>query len=171
MSARGVVEGRPSACVDPDVDAGTAVVVDEVVDAEAEAEPKIELGAGVVCGGVRDGEPNEKPTLPALGGVDPSLPPEATPNPNDAGVPDDAPPKVNGGGFVGEPKGLPNTLLIGGNFSLSISLSLSSADFALNILPALEEPAVSPNINFVPGAMEKGDCPSAGADEAGLSLS
>jgi len=29
------------------------------------------------------GDPNEKPTLPAFGGVDPSLLPGATPNPND----------------------------------------------------------------------------------------
>jgi hypothetical protein len=180
VSARGATEEGTSACVDPSAGAVVAVTVDvdAAVDADTEADvgagPKIELGAGaVVCDGVRDGEPNEKPTLPALGGGELSLPLEATPNPNVAGVPDGGPPKVNGDGFAGEPKEVPNMLLTGGScvlLSFSLSLPLSSADFVVAAPNILPEPAVSPN-SFVPGAMEKGDCASAGADEAGLSLS
>jgi hypothetical protein len=172
----------------PCVDAGAGVVVelavDVDVDADAEAEadvdagPKIEPGAGgVVCDEVRDGEPKEKPTLPALGGGDPSLLPAATPNPNEAGVPDAAAPKAKDDGFAVEPKELPNTLPIGGSdvllsFSFSLSWSLSSAYLVVaapNVLPEIEGPEVSPN-NFVPGAMEKGDCAGAGAGEAESSL-
>lgn len=129
-----------------------------------------------------EGDPNEKPTLPAFGGLDPSLLPGATPNPNDAGVVDAvAPPKENGEDFEGKPNGAvggpPNMLpgCSGGNSPAWSFFSLSSADFVVaapNMLiePPKEPPVVvvSPN-NFEPGAMlkEKG----AGADEAGLSFS
>jgi hypothetical protein len=131
-----------------------------------------------------EGDPNEKPTLPAFGGVDPSLLPGATPNPNEAGVVDAAaPPKGNGEDLEGKPNGVvggpPNTLpgCSGGKSPAWSFFSLSSAGFivaAPNMLlePPKEPPvvvaAVSPN-NFEPGATlkAKGD----GADEAGLSLS
>ena len=133
-----------------------------------------------------EGDPNEKPMLPAFGGVDPSLLPGATPNPNDAGVVDAAgPPNANGEDFEGKPNGVvggpPNTLpgCSGGNSPGAWSFfSLSSADFVVaapNML--LEPPKVPPVVvvvvaspnNFEPGATlkEKGG----GADEAGLSFS
>lgn len=151
---------------------------------EADGKPKTEPGAVAVvvevvpCDDVRDGEPNEKPTLPALGGGgdDPSLAPGETPKPNCAGVAADAAvPKVNGDDFEeGAPNGPPNMLLTGAVAALSFSLllSFSSADFVVDppkMLPELEEPvAVSPKI-FDPGAREKAN--GAGADEAGWSFS
>jgi len=133
----------------------------------------------------RDGEPNEKPTLPALGGVDdPSLPPGATPKPNCAGVVvvvvivvdgddgDAAALKVNRDGFAGEPNGPPKTLLGGGSDG-ALSLSLSSTDFVvvaeLNMLPLDPEELAVPPKSFAPGARAKEN--GAGVDDAGLSFS
>jgi hypothetical protein len=108
-------------CVDPSASVVVVVAANVDVDADADTEadvdagPKIELGAGVVvCDRVRYGEPNEEPTLPALGRDEPSLPP----SPNVAGDPNATPPKVNGDGFAGEPKELPNMLLTGGSGAL-----------------------------------------------------
>jgi hypothetical protein len=85
----------------------------DVVDAAPKIDPEV-VEDVVWDDRARDGDPNEKPTLPALGGVDPSLLPGATPNPNEAGVVDDVDePKVNGDGFAGEPNGPPNMLLGG----------------------------------------------------------
>lgn len=102
---------------------GAAVVVAEVVDASPKTDPGAAADAdvdddndvaAVRDDGTRDGDPNEKPTLPALGGVEPSLLTGATPNPNGAGVADDgAPPKANGDDFAGEPNCPPNMLLGG----------------------------------------------------------
>jgi hypothetical protein len=109
---------------------GAAVAVAEVADVNVvDASPKTDPGAAadadvdddndvaaVGDDGTRDGDPNEKPTLPALGGVEPSLLTGATPNPNGAGVADDgAPPKANGDDFAGEPNCPPNMLLGGGS--------------------------------------------------------
>jgi hypothetical protein len=170
------------------VDAG----VDSVVPPAAapvdviDANPKTEPGAAVVvvdvvvCDDVRDGEPNEKPTLPALGGGgdDPSLAPGDTPNPNCAGVAADAAvPKVNGDDFGDAPNDPPNRLLGGAGAALSFSLlsllSFSSADFvdAPNMLLEPEGPVVASLKSFVPGAMEKENGAGGGTDEAGFSLS
>ena len=177
------------AFVDAGVDSTVPVVPAVPAAPEADVDvvdgkPKTEPGAVVVvvdvvpCDDVRDGEPNEKPTLPALGGGgdDPSLAPGATPKPNCAGVAADAAvPKVNGDDFEGAPNGPPNKLLTGAVAALSFSLllSFSSADFVdpPNMLPAFEEPvAVSPKI-FDPGAREKANGAGGGADEAGWSFS
>lgn len=156
-----VVDGKPKSNPDPGAAADVVVVDDETWE----------------------GDPNEKPMLPAFGGVDLSLlPPGATPNPNDAGlvvvvvvvVDAAAPPNVNGEDFVGKPNGFvggpPNALpgcCSGGNGSAWPFFSLSEADFVVaapNIL--LEPPAVvSPN-KFEPGAKLK-----AKGAEAGLSFS
>jgi hypothetical protein len=179
VSARGAAEEAEEATSTCGVDPGAGVVPVEPAGAGAGADPKIELEAGDE---VRDGEPNEKPTLPALGGGEPSLAPvDATPNPNEAGVVvDDVVPKLKGDGFADEPKEVPNTLPIGGSdgllllsFSFSPSFSLSLSDFVVaepNILPGVDAPTVSPN-NFVPETLEKGDGPTAGADKADPSLS
>jgi len=182
------------------VDAGVDSVVPPAAAVEADApradvgaidaKPKIEPGAAVdvdgACDEVCDGEPNEKPTLPALGGGgdDPSLPPGETPNPNCAGVAADdaAVPKVNGDDFEGVPNGPPNMLLGGAATALSFSLlsllsllSFSSADFdvvdAPNMLLEPEEPVVVSLKSFVPGARAKENGTGGGADEADLSFS
>lgn len=172
--------------VDPVVLAPPPVPAAPVTDADvvdvADEKPKSDPGAAavVVVDEAWEGDPNEKPTLPAFGGVDPpSLVPGATPNPNDPGVVDPA--KANGEDFEGTPNGVvvggpPNTLpgCSGGNGSNWPFFSLSSADFVVvapNMLlePPKEPPVVvSPN-SFEPGATlkVKGD----GADEAGLSFS
>jgi hypothetical protein len=144
--------------------------------AAADADVDVDVVAAVRDDGTRDGDPNEKPTLPALGGVEPSLLTGATPNPNGAGVADGgAPPKANGDDFAGEPNCPPNMLLGGGSDSSACCcccwpFSLSSADFAVPnmLLAPPAEPAVSAN-NLVPGARlnAKGAC----ADGAGLSFS
>jgi hypothetical protein len=179
VSAHGVAEEAEEAASTCGVDPGADVVPVEPAGAGAGAgaDPKIELEAGDE---LRDGEPNEKPTLPALGGGEPSLAPvDATPNPNEAGVVvDDVVPKLKGDGFADEPKEVPNTLLIGGSdgllllsFSFSPSFSLSGFVIAEpNRLPGVDAPTVSPN-NFVTGTLEKGDDPTAGADKADPSLS
>ena len=148
--------GVPVADADAEVDA-------DVVGAAPKTNP--EPIAEVVVVVVRDGDPNEKPTLPALGGVDPSLLTGATPNPNGAGDADDtAPPKVNGDCFTGVPNGPPNMLLGGGRSGSAWSFSLSSVDFvaAPNMLLGAPEELVASGNNFVPGAMlkEKGDDPN-----------
>jgi hypothetical protein len=168
------------------VDAGVESVVPPAAAAAApgadvdgiDAKPKTEPGAAVdvvvdvACDDVRDGEPNEKPTLPALGGGgdDPSLPPGATPNPNCAGVAADAAvPKANGDDFEGVPNGLPNM-----SFSLLSLLFFSSADFVVVDAPKMlepEEPVVVSLKSFVPGARFKENGAGGGTDEAGLSFS
>lgn len=155
-------------------------------DADVDVDPKPKTGPGpvvdvVTCDEVREGEPNEKPTLPALGGGDDPLPPTpgATPKPNCAGVvADAAEPKANGDCFGGPPK--PN-MLVGGaaaaaglSFSLLSLLSFSPADFVVveapNMLLELDRPVLGSPKRFVPGASEKANGPG-GADEAGLSFS
>lgn len=184
------------AFVDAGVDS-TPVVPAVLPAAAAAATPELDVkpktgpeAAAVVvdvapCDDVRDGEPNEKPTLPALGGGgdDPSRAPGATPNPNCAGVAaDGGVPKVNGDDFEGAPNGPPKMLATGAAaafsfslLSLSSLLLFSSADFddddPPNMLLELEGPVVvSPKI-FDPGAREKEYGAGDGADEASLSLS
>ena len=180
--------GVDPAVLAPPVPAPAAPVADAAVDVVDE-KPKSDPGTAdvddddvVVVDETWEGDPNEKPTLPAFGGVNPSLLPGATPNPNDAGVVVDAaaPPKANGDDFAGVPNGVvggpPNTLpgCSGGNSSAWPFFSLSSADFAVAapnmLLVPPKEPlvVVSPN-NFEPGATLKAK--GAGADEAGLSFS
>jgi hypothetical protein len=171
--------------VDPAVPApgapeGVAAEADD--DVGIDVRPKTELGAVVAVvwdAAARVGEPNEKPTLPALGGDDPSLPPGTTPNPNDAGVGDDPVPKANGDGFAGvEPNVPPKMLLGGGNegnaLSFSFSLSLSSADFVVvdapNMLLGPDEVVVSEK-SFVVLGREKENVAGASTDEASLSFS
>jgi len=106
--------GVDPAVLTPPVPAAVAEADVEVVDAAPKTNPEAVVDV-VWDDRARDGDPNEKPTLPALGGVNPSLPPGATPNPNEAGVVDDVDvPKVNGDGFAGEPNGPPNMLVGGG---------------------------------------------------------
>jgi hypothetical protein len=156
-----------------------------VVDGKPKSGPEAAADVVVVANDDEpwEGDPNEKPTLPAFGGVVPSLLPGATPNPNDAGVVVDAaaPPKENGEDLEGKPNGVvggpPNMLpgCSGGNSPAWSFFSLSSADFVVvapNMLlePPKEPPVVvvSPN-NLEPGAMLKAK--GAGVDEAGLSFS
>jgi hypothetical protein len=108
--------GVDPAVLIPPVPAAPVAEADvDVVDAAPKIDPEAAVADVVWDERARDGDPNEKPTLPALGGVDPSLLPGATPNPNEAGVVDDVDvPKVNGDGFAGEPNGPPNMLLGGG---------------------------------------------------------
>jgi len=110
----------PAAAAAPGVAVAVAEAADvNVVDASPKTDPGAAADADVAAvrdDGARDGDPNEKPTLPALGGVEPSLLTGATPNPNGAGVADDgAPPKANGDDFAGEPNCPPNMLLGGGS--------------------------------------------------------
>lgn len=158
----------------------------DVVDVDPK--PKTEPGAVVdvvACDEVREGEPNEKPTLPALGGGgDDPLPPTpgATPKPNCAGVvADAAEPKANDDGFEGTPNGAPPNMLLGGaaaaglSFSLLSLLSFSSADFVIveapNMLLEPDKLVLASPKSFAPGAREKANGPGDGADEAGLSFS
>jgi hypothetical protein len=105
--------------------AGAASPGAEVDVVDADPKPKTEPGAVVdvvACDEVREGEPNEKPTLPALGGGDDPLPPApgATPKPNCAGVvADAAEPNANGDCFEGTPNGAPPNTLLGGALSFS----------------------------------------------------
>ena len=169
----------PVVLAPPPVPAPAAPVADADVDEKPKSDPGAIAADVVAVDEPWGGDPNEKPTLLAFGGVDPSLiPPGATPNPNDPGVVDAA--KANGDDFEGKPNGVvggpPNALpgCSGGNGSNWPFFSLSSPDLVVvapNMLlePPKEPPVVvSPN-SFEPGAMlkEKG----AGADEAGLSLS
>ena len=181
-----VVSSPPSASPSPPWSPGVApppvpapVADADVVDVVDE-KPKRDPGAAAdVVDEPWEGDPNEKLTLYAFGGVDPSLVPGATPNPNGARAVDAA--KANVVDFAGEPNGVvvggpPNTLpgcsgVNGSNWPFS---SLSSADFVVAAPNMLLEPpkgppvVVSPN-NFEPGATlkVKGD----GPDEAGLSFS
>lgn len=171
----------------PPPPAGAAGPEADVDIVDAGPKPKIEPEAAVdvvACEDVREGEPNEKPTLPALGGGDDPLPPTpgATPKPNCVGVAADAAePKANGDCFEGTPNGAPPNTLLGGAaaaglpFSSLSLLSFSSADFVIveapNMLLEPDKLVLVPPKRFAPGAMEKENGPSGGADEAGLSLS
>ena len=154
------VDAGVESAVAPAGAAGPEADVDIV---DADPKPKTEPGAkvGVVaCDEVREGEPNEKPTLPALGGGDDPLPPPpgATPKPNCAGVvADAAEPKANGDCFEGTPNGAPPNMLLGGAAAASLSVSLLSL--------------LSFSKRFAPGAREKANGPGGGADEEGLSFS
>jgi hypothetical protein len=151
---------------------------------DADPKPKTEPGAVadvVACDEVRDGEPNEKPTLPALGGGGDD--PVATPKPNCAGVvADAAEPKANGDDFEGAPNGAPPNTLVGGaaaaaglSFSSLSLLSFSSVDVVVveapNMLLEPDKLLLPPPKRFAPGASEKANGPGGGADEAGLSFS
>lgn len=175
----------PPPPVPPAPAAPVAEVDVDVVDGKPKSNPDPGAAADVVVvddDETWEGDPNEKPMLPAFGGVDLSLlPPGATPNPNDAGlvvvVDAAAPPNVNGDDFVGKPNGFvggpPNALpgcCSGGNGSAWPFFSLSEADFVVAAPNILLEPpvVVSPN-KFEPGAKLKAK--GAGADEADLSFS
>jgi len=170
--------GVDPAVLTPPAPAAAAAPGAAVVDAGPKTDPGAAADADVVDDdddvaavrddGTRDGDPNEKPTLPALGGVEPSLLTGATPNPKGAGVADDgAPLKANGDDFAGEPNCPPNMLLGGGSDGSACCccccwpFSLSSADFAAPnmLLAPPAEPATSAN-NLVPGARlnAKGAC-------------
>jgi hypothetical protein len=155
---------------------------------KADVDPKLKTEPGaavdvVACDEVREGEPNEKPTLPALGGGDDPLPPPpgAMPKPKCAGVAADAAePKANVDDFEGTPNGAPPNTLLGGTAAAGLSfsslclLSFSSADFVVveapNMLLEPDELVLVPPKRFAPGGREKANGPG-WADEAGLSLS
>lgn len=171
----------------PPPPAGAAGPEADVDVVDAGPKPKTEPEAAVVvvvCDEVREGEPNEKPTLLALGGGDDPLPPTpgATPKPNCVGVvADAAEPKANVDCFEGTPNGAPPNTLLGGGaaaglpFSSLFLLSFSSADFVVvgapNMLLEPDKLVLVPPKRFAPGAIEKENGPGGGADETGLSLS
>jgi hypothetical protein len=175
-----LVDVGVDSAVPPVPPAGAGAAAPEADVDVVDPKPKIELGAPVdvvACEEVpvREGEPNEKPTLPALGGGGdaPFTPPGATPKPNCAGVAADAAePKVNGDAFEGTPNGDPNVLLGG---AAAAGLSFSSADLivveAPNMLLEPDKLVVASPKSFALGAREKPNGPGGGADEAGLSFS
>jgi hypothetical protein len=174
--------GVDPAVLSPPVPAAGAPVAAEadaviIVDVEPKIDPEVVADVVVVVvvwdDGARDGDPKEKPTLPALGGVDPSLlPGGTTPNPNGAGVVEVAAvPKANGDGFADEPNAPPDMMLGSGSDDDSAwPFSLSSADFVVvtepNMLLGAPEELVASWNNLVPGATLKAKGP-----EAGLSFS